>query len=140
VVDASRAVGVVADAVNHEQELRERVTPVYAELRERHGGKTVRLVPLDTARGSTRAVSGPVPVAPRLLGTRVLEPALAELVDVIDWTPFFTAWELRGSYPRILDDPTVGEQARTTWADGQQWLARILEEGLLTARGVVGLW
>ena len=140
VVDASRAVGVVADAVNHEQELRERVTPVYAELRERHGGKTVRLVPLDTARGSTRAVSGPVPVAPRLLGTRVLEPALAELVDVIDWTPFFTAWELRGSYPRILDDPKVGEQARTTWADGQQWLARILEEGLLTARGVVGLW
>lgn len=140
VVDASRAVGVLADAINHEEKLRERVSGEYAELRERHAAKDVRLVTLEEARASTRAVDSPVPTTPSLLGTQVLEPSLAELVEVIDWTPFFTAWELRGSYPRILDDPKVGEQARATWADGQAWLRRILDEGLLTARGVVGLW
>ncbi|MFK5647206.1 methionine synthase [Ornithinimicrobium sp. LYQ121] len=140
VVDASRAVGVVADAINHEGKLRDRVALTYAELRERHGSKKVTLVPLDAARESTRAVSDPVPVAPSLVGTQVVEPTLAELVEIVDWTPFFTAWELRGSYPRILEDPKVGEQARATWADGQRWLQRILDEDLLHARGVVGLW
>jgi 5-methyltetrahydrofolate--homocysteine methyltransferase len=140
VVDASRAVGVVADAINHEEKLRDRVALTYAELRERHGSKKVTLVPLEAARESTRAVTDPVPVAPTLLGTQVLEPTLADLVEIVDWTPFFSAWELRGSYPRILDDPKVGEQARATWADGQRWLQRILDEGLLHARGVVGLW
>ncbi|MGD8202066.1 methionine synthase [Ornithinimicrobium sp. W1679] len=140
VVDASRAVGVVADAINHEEKLRDRTALTYAELRERHAGKKVSLVPLETARASSRAVTEPVPTTPALLGTQVLEPALADLLEIVDWTPFFTAWELRGSYPRILQDPKVGEQARTTWADGQRWLERILEEGLLRARGVVGLW
>ncbi|WP_151525496.1 methionine synthase [Serinicoccus kebangsaanensis] len=140
VVDASRAVGVVADAINHEEKLREKVTGTYAELRERHGAKEVRLVPLEQARASTRGVHEPVAVAPSLLGTEVLEPSLEELVEVVDWTPFFTAWELRGSYPRILDDPKVGSQARSTWADGQEWLRRILDEGWFTPRGVVGVW
>ena len=140
VVDASRAVGVMGDAIHHEEKLRERVGAEYAELRERHGAKDVRIVPLDEARASTRAVEDPVPAAPGLVGTRVLEPTLAELVEVVDWTPFFTAWELRGSYPRILEDPKVGEQARATWEDGQRWLRRILDEDLLHARGVVGLW
>ena len=140
VVDASRAVGVAADAINHEDKLRERVAGTYAELRERHSTKQTRLVPLEQARADGRAVAGPVPVAPALLGTQVLEPSLAELVEIVDWTPFFSAWELRGSYPRILEDPRIGEQARATWADGQRWLRRILDEQLLTARGVVGLW
>ncbi|WP_229735248.1 methionine synthase [Ornithinimicrobium tianjinense] len=140
VVDASRAVGVVADALGAEDKLRERLAGTYAELRERHGAKEVRLVGLEDARASTRAVDAPVPVTPALLGTQVLEPPLADLVEIVDWTPFFTAWELRGSYPRILDDPKVGEQARATWEDGQRWLRRILDEGLLTARGVVGFW
>ncbi|WP_139723141.1 methionine synthase [Serinicoccus chungangensis] len=140
VVDASRAVGVVADAIHHEEKLRDRVAGTYAELRERHGAKDVRLVPLDEARASTRAVAEPVPATPRLLGTRVVEPTLEELVEIVDWTPFFTAWELRGSYPRILEDPKVGAQARATWEDGQRWLGRVVEEGLFTPRGVVGLW
>jgi 5-methyltetrahydrofolate--homocysteine methyltransferase len=140
VVDASRAVGVVADAIGAEDKLRDRLAATYGELRARHGGKEVRLVPLGAARESSRAVAEPVPVAPALPGTHVLEPELAELVPVVDWTPFFTAWELRGSYPRILDDPKVGAQARATWEDGQRWLDRILDEGLLRARGVVGLW
>ncbi|WP_130011296.1 methionine synthase [Serinicoccus sediminis] len=140
VVDASRAVGVVADAIHHEEKLRDRVAGSYAELRERHGAKDVRLVPLEEARASTRAVADPVPVTPRLLGTRVVEPTLAELVEIVDWTPFFTAWELRGSYPRILEDPKVGAQARATWEDGQRWLRQVVDEGLFTPRGVIGLW
>ena len=140
VVDASRAVGVVSDAIHHEEKLRDRIAGTYAELRERHGAKEVQLVPLEQARAAGRAVAEPVPTSPTLLGTQVLEPTLAELVEIVDWTPFFSAWELRGSYPRILEDPKVGEQARATWADGQRWLARILDEQLLSARGVVGLW
>ncbi|AXH96191.1 methionine synthase [Ornithinimicrobium avium] len=140
VVDASRAVGIAADAINHEDKLRERVGVQYAQLRERHGAKDVRLVSLQQARSSSRAVSDPVPVPPTFVGTRVLAPSLEGLVEIVDWTPFFTAWELRGSYPRILEDPKVGEQARATWADGQAWLRRLLEKGLLTPRGVVGLW
>ena len=140
VTDASRAVGVMADAMHHEEKLRERVRLEYESLRERHGAKDVRLVPLDDARASSRAVTDPVGVTPQLLGTRVIEPDLADLVEIVDWTPFFTAWELRGSYPRILEDPKVGEQARATWEDGQRWLRRLLDEGLLRARGVVGLW
>jgi 5-methyltetrahydrofolate--homocysteine methyltransferase len=66
--------------------------------------------------------------------------ALAELVPLIDWTPFFQSWELAGRFPAILDDEVVGEQARALWADAQAMLARIVDEGWLQARGVVGLW
>ncbi|WP_447924437.1 methionine synthase [Georgenia muralis] len=140
VVDASRAVGVAADVIGRESAIAARVGAEYAELRERHGAKKVTLVDLATARAGSRAVDAPGQPAPRVLGRRVIEPDLAELVDIIDWTPFFSAWELRGTYPAILDDPRQGEQARHLFADGQALLARIVEERLLVARGVVGLW
>src|SRR5690606_22966306 len=111
VTDASRAVGVAADAIGYEDKLRDRLAGEDGALRERHAGKDVTLVPLEEARSRSRAVQTPVPVTPALLGTQVLEPPVEELVEIIDWTPFFTAWELRGSYPRILEDPKVGEQA-----------------------------
>ncbi|GGK77181.1 methionine synthase [Ornithinimicrobium pekingense] len=140
VTDASRAVGVAADAIGYEDKLRDRLAGEYGELRERHASKDVKLVPLEEARSRSRAVQAPVPVTPSLLGTQVLEPPVEELVGIIDWTPFFTAWELRGSYPRILEDPKVGEQARATFEDGQRWLRRLLADGTLRPRGVVGLW
>jgi 5-methyltetrahydrofolate--homocysteine methyltransferase len=65
---------------------------------------------------------------------------LADLAEYIDWTPFFRAWELAGTYPAILDDPVVGESARSLFADARAMLARIIDEKWLTARGVVGLW
>ena len=65
---------------------------------------------------------------------------LAELVPFIDWSPFFQAWELRGKYPKIFDDPTVGMAARELFDDAQQLLHRIVEEHLLVARGVYGFW
>ena len=123
VVDASRAVGVAADVIGRESAIAARVSAEYAELRERHGAKKVTLVDLATARAGSRAVDAPGQPAPRALGRQVLEPDLAELVEIIDWTPFFSAWELRGTYPAILDDPRQGEQARHLFADGQALLA-----------------
>ncbi|MCK6210162.1 methionine synthase [Georgenia sp. EYE_87] len=140
VVDASRAVGVAADVIGREAEIAERVRGEYAELRERHGAKKVTLVDLETARADSRAVDAPGQPAPRTLGRRVLEPDLDELVEIIDWTPFFSAWELRGTFPGILDDPRQGEQARQLLADGRALLDRIVGERLYAARGVVALW
>jgi 5-methyltetrahydrofolate--homocysteine methyltransferase len=65
---------------------------------------------------------------------------LGDLAEVIDWTPFFRAWELAGNYPAILDDAVVGESARALWADAQAMLRQIIEEKWLTARGVAQFW
>jgi 5-methyltetrahydrofolate--homocysteine methyltransferase len=78
---------------------------------------------------------------PSFLGTRVLNDVpLTELVPYIDWSPFFQTWELRGKYPKIFEDPTVGDQARKVFDDAQALLRRIIDEKLLTSRGVYGFW
>ena len=66
--------------------------------------------------------------------------SLATLVDYIDWSPFFHTWELRGRYPAIFDDPTVGKQARELFDDAQELLKRIISEKSLRARGVFAFW
>jgi len=68
------------------------------------------------------------------------EYPLEELADYIDWTPFFHAWELKGRYPKILDDPDKGEEAKKLFADAQTMLAQIIDEKWLTARAVIGFW
>jgi 5-methyltetrahydrofolate--homocysteine methyltransferase len=78
--------------------------------------------------------------APPFLGTKSAEPTLAELRDLIDWTFFFTAWELKGRYPQILDHPDHGSAARELFEDGQELLNEIVRDELLTARGVYGFW
>ena len=149
VKDASRAVGVVQSLVS--PELRAPFVAAneadYAAIRARHrdrGGDAKRLVPLAKARGQRFDGgwdAGYVPPAPRQPGLHVFDDvALDALVPLIDWTPFFQSWELAGRYPAILDDPIVGEQARSLWADAQAMLARIVDERWLQARGVVGLW
>ena len=78
---------------------------------------------------------------PSFLGTRVLKDVpLSELVPYIDWSPFFQTWELKGKYPKIFTDPVVGEQAVKVFDDAQALLRRIVDEKLLTARGVYGFW
>ena len=77
---------------------------------------------------------------PSFTGVRVEEPALADLVPYVDWSPFFHAWELRGRYPQILDDPTVGEKARELLADAQALLGEIVDGRLLAARGAWGFF
>src|SRR5690606_28561342 len=147
VKDASRAVNVAQSLVS--KELRDAFVAAndadYAEIRERHrnkeGGK--RLVSLAHAR--SRAFDGGwdayVPPEPKQPGITVFDDyPLGELVDLIDWGPFFNAWALAGRYPAILDDDVVGPQARELFADAQAMLRRIVDEKWLTAKAVVGFW
>jgi 5-methyltetrahydrofolate--homocysteine methyltransferase len=80
------------------------------------------------------------PVKPNFIGTKSIEIDLKELVDFIDWTPFFQSWELFGKYPAILNDEIVGEQATSVFADAQKMLKQLLEEKWLTAKGVYGIF
>jgi 5-methyltetrahydrofolate--homocysteine methyltransferase len=147
VKDASRAVGVAQSLVSKElvDAFMHKVRADYAEIRERHKdrGGAKRLVPLDKARAQ-RFDGGWAqyePPAPKQPGVTVFDDyPLAELVECIDWTPFFNAWELAGRYPAILDDAVVGKQASELYRDARAMLERIVAEKWLTARGVIGLW
>ncbi|MBX8463787.1 methionine synthase [Deinococcus sp. RIT780] len=140
VLDASRAVTTTADLLADPRGVQERVREEYDALRERHGERTIRLIPIEAARERAPILSPTVPPAPREPGRQVIEQPIAELLDFIDWTPFFIAWEMKGIYPNILTDPLRGEEARKLFADAQALLHRAIDENLLTARGVIGLW
>ena len=77
---------------------------------------------------------------PSFTGVRVEQPPLADLLPFVDWSPFFHAWELRGRYPQILDDPAIGERARELFADAQALLSEIVDGKLLAARGAWGFF
>jgi len=147
VKDASRAVGVAQSLISKElvDEFLARVRSEYAEIRERHKdrGPAKRLVSIAHARA--QAFDGGwaayAPPAPRQPGITVLDDyPLAELVECIDWTPFFNTWELSGHYPQIFDDAIVGQQARELFDDAQKMLERVVAEKWLRARGVIGFW
>jgi len=162
VKDASRAVGVCTQLLS--EGLRDdyvaRLKAEYAEVRERHLAQKTesRRVSLAEARanafktGWAAAIppftkgggdigGGYVPPKPKFLGVKVFRNySLAELADYIDWTPFFQAWELHGRYPKILEDATVGEEARTLFADAQAMLKRMIDEKWIEARAVFGLF
>ena len=146
VKDASRSVPVAAALLGGRQ--RERlladVKEDYDALRARHAGRHDRpLLPLSAARDRRTPVdwSAGVAPAPANPGVHVFEDYdIAELRGYIDWQPFFNAWELKGSYPEILDDPVVGETARKLYEDALEMLDRIAAEGLLRACGVVGFF
>ncbi len=147
VVDASRAVGVASQLLNPEQrdEFALQVKDEYANLRQKHAGRTSRrrLRPLAEARANRfkadwAAYNPPVPV---FTGVKVFDDVdLANLRPYIDWTPFFSAWELAGKFPQILDDAVTGEAARQLYEDGQRMLDRIISEKLLTAKAAVGIF
>lgn len=80
------------------------------------------------------------PIKPNFIGTKTMEVDLSELVDFIDWTPFFSSWELYGKYPAILTDEVVGEQATNLFADAQEMLQKIVSEKWLTAKGILGIF
>ncbi|MBL8260851.1 MAG: methionine synthase [Xanthomonadaceae bacterium] len=147
VKDASRAVGVAQSLIS--PDLRTAFVAAndsdFAEIRARHRnrGDAKRLVSLEKARGQRfdggwDSYTPPAPIKPGL--TALDDYPLQELVDCIDWTPFFSAWELAGRYPAILNDEVVGKQARDLFKDAQAMLRRIVDEKWLTARGVFALW
>ena len=147
VKDASRAVGVAQSLIS--RDMRAAFVAAndadYAEIRERHKnrGDAKRLVSLEKARGQKfdGGWADYTPPTPRQPGLHVFDDyPLDELVDCIDWTPFFNAWELFGKYPAILTDDVVGAQASELYRDARAMLAKIVDERWLTAKAVFGLW
>jgi len=146
VKDASRSVGVAQSLVGEGRDaFVQKIKSDCARRREMHAGKT-RQAPelaLADARRQRHAIDWGSyrPPAPETLGVRTLERIpLATLVDYIDWMPFFNAWEFRGRFPGILDDPVVGETASSLYADARAMLRRIIEEEWLECRAVIGLF
>jgi 5-methyltetrahydrofolate--homocysteine methyltransferase len=144
VADASRAVGVARALLDPDQrdQFVARTRGQYEELRREHAerdGRTRRLS-LAEARANRPTIELTPAPAPTFLGARTVEPALDELADYIDWTPFFAAWELPGRYPQILDDPERGRAASELFDDARRLLDLVMTEQLLTARGAVGFW
>ena len=148
VLDASRAVGVctalVSESGAQAADFASKVAAEYEQIRvERAGGGKEKLVTLQQARANSFKIdwSDYTPLKPALSGTRVFaDYPLHELVERIDWTPFFRAWELAGNYPAILEDKVVGDSARKLFTDARKMLDRIVREKWLTAKGVVAFW
>ncbi len=146
VLDASRAVGVVAALLDPAQRdgLDRNNREDQERLREQFRSKQEQpLVPYAGARERRlRLEWGPEEVArPSFVGRRLVDDVrIADLVPYIDWTFFFTAWELRGKFPDILDHPKLGEAARDLYENGRRLLERIAADGSLRARGVYGFW
>jgi 5-methyltetrahydrofolate--homocysteine methyltransferase len=167
VLDASRAVGVVNSLLNQQlkPEFDAKTRDDYARLREEHSAKTreKKLLTLEDARSNRTPIGWDAyqPPRPDFLGVRVYASAeisarapksaregacaprtvaLRTLIEYVDWSPFFHVWELRGRYPAIFDDPTIGKQARELFADAQELLERIAAKNLLVARGVYAFW
>jgi len=142
--DASRAVGVVSSLLDakrkkvfdaENQDLQERLRFIYSE-------KKHTLLPVGEARDNALVLEprdGDF-AKPTFLGRREIAIGLDEIEPYIDWTFFFAAWELKGKYPRILEHPKYGEAARELYENGREQLARIIDQGLLTPRGVYGFW
>ncbi|GGD71832.1 methionine synthase [Croceicoccus mobilis] len=145
VLDASRAVGVASQLLSDTQRdpYVESVAADYESVREKRAGKgQSALLSLEEARANGFAADmAEKPAAPAQPGVHVFEAwDLADLAQCFDWTPFFRAWELAGTYPAILDDEVVGESARNLFADAQKMLQQIIEGQWFTARGVCGFW
>ena len=146
VLDASRAVGVVESLMSEttresfveaNRVEQERDRQAFAERQQK------ALVPFqDACQNPVVTDWKNLPLeSPAFVGLRTIDDqSLEELVEFIDWSPFFQTWELRGKYPAIFDDPVLGEQARELFDDARELLDQIVSEGLLTARGVYGFW
>jgi 5-methyltetrahydrofolate--homocysteine methyltransferase len=147
VLDASRAVGVVSQLLNPQNKAAyiDGLRAEYTEVAERHARseRAKQRVPLAQARANAMQLdwTGYHVAAPQFTGSRVIDDwDLAEIARYIDWTPFFQTWEMKGVYPRILEDEAQGEAARALFADAQAMLAQIIAEDWFKPRAVVGFW
>ncbi|MGD9662827.1 MAG: methionine synthase, partial [Porticoccaceae bacterium] len=147
VPDASRAVGVASRLISHEHraQLTEEIRAEYEIVRERNANRQPRGTTLPykdaVASGFQWDWQNYQPPVPTTIGVRVFEDyPLEDLIDSIDWTPFFITWDLVGKYPAILDDKVVGETARQLFSDAQEMLKKLIAEKRLQAKAVFGLW
>ena len=147
VSDASRCVNVASTLLsrNGKPDYVEKTRQEYDEIRERRKkrGDRTKLVSLSEARERAPEIGfdGFAPAKPAFTGVRTFDDYdLNELLDYIDWTPFFISWDIAGKYPAVFDDPKRGEAARTLFDDAQQILRRMIDEKRVQARGVIGFW
>ncbi|MFD7654513.1 methionine synthase [Actinosynnema sp. NPDC059797] len=139
VLDASRVTGVVSALLDRDraEELAEANRVEQQRLREEHENRhSTPLLTVEQARANAEDVSFDALPTPAFTGVRVVEPSLAELRGMIDWTFFFLAWELKGKYPKVLENPA----ARELFDDANAMLDKIVADGSLRARGVYGFW
>ena len=147
VTDASRAVGVVSGLMSPEERPKAiaKVRDEYMRMAESYarGQAEKHRTAIADARANRSKIgwASYTPPRPSFLGTRSFKAYdLAELARYIDWTPFFQAWELKGAFPRILEDDKYGEAARPLFDDATAMLKQLIAEKWLTANGVVGFW
>ncbi|MEX2546644.1 MAG: vitamin B12 dependent-methionine synthase activation domain-containing protein, partial [Chloroflexota bacterium] len=147
VADASRAVGVVRSLLDDgaRDEFVSQTRKAYEELRRQFADRDdrTRRLTIEDARANRVILdwTAQEPPKPTFTGARAInDVAIDELIDYIDWTPFFAAWELPGHYPEILDDRRMGEAARSLFGDAQQLLKRAVAEKMISVSAVVGFW
>jgi 5-methyltetrahydrofolate--homocysteine methyltransferase len=146
VPNASRAVGVCQKLISeeHRPAYVAQLQKEYDVVREQHARKQPRSKPVSLAKARDNKFTCDwqtyLPPVPATLGVQPVSVGLSELLDYIDWTPFFLTWSLAGKYPRILDDEVVGEEATKLFADAQALLAKMIEDKSLLAKGVVGIF
>ncbi|MBY0138326.1 methionine synthase [Paracoccus yeei] len=146
VTDASRAVGVVGSLLSGQKNAYvDTIRSEYLDVANKHARAEAdkKRLPLASARDNAVRIdwTGFQAKTPEFLGARVIDDFdLAQIARYIDWTPFFQTWELKGVYPRILDDAKQGEVARQLFADAQAMLKRIIDEGWFKPRAVIGFW
>ncbi|MEK8179446.1 methionine synthase [Flavobacterium buctense] len=144
--DASRAVTVASNLLQAETkvEYAKTVRAEYDKLREGYLNRSrdKNYHSIEDARKNKLQLdwNNFTPVKPNFIGTKTVTVELSELVDFIDWTPFFSSWELFGKYPAILTDVVVGEQATSLFADAQNMLNQIVSEKWLVAKGILGIY
>ncbi len=147
VLDASRSVGVVGSLINLQlkKNFLDVTTRKYDQLREAHKNRStgIPLLTIEEARkrGPRMDWAQGVAKRPEFVGNKILKNfPLKRIRERIDWSPFFQTWELKGSYPKIFDDPVVGLEAKKVFEDAQKLLKKVITEKLLTANGVVGFY
>jgi 5-methyltetrahydrofolate--homocysteine methyltransferase len=144
--DASRAVTVASNLLQAETKVvyAKTVRDEYDKLREGYLNRSrdKNYLSIEDARKNKLKLDWDnfQPVKPNFIGTKTVAVELSDLVDFIDWTPFFSSWELYGKYPAILTDEVVGEQATSLFADAQKMLQQIVSEKWLTAKGILGIF
>lgn len=151
VKDASRAVGVVQNLISEDQSKDQKdkyiqsIRDEYDKVRDGHANRqtATRWLTLAQARANKLKIDwqGYTPATPFVRGIKIFKSySLEELVPYIDWTPFFHTWELKGSYPKIFDDPEKGEHAKQLYDDAKQMLKQIVDEKWLQAKAVIGFF
>ncbi len=147
VKDASRSVGVVSNLLNTENHKNfvDQTREEYDGIRKNRAKsrQKTKLLPFSIAQKRKLALdwNNYLPPKPNMIGVKVFDDyPLKELIDYIDWTPFFITWEMTGKYPNIFENPKIGTKARELFEDGKKLLHKIVEQNLLCAKAVVGIF